>query len=471
METEKRKLLENLLGADKVFSSWTKLSKQKHFSFAASGSIGSFASLLLEELSIRTGKSFIAVASSDTGANSLYEDLESLDISDLQFFPRKDFITGEVFSRSKEAEWQRVKVLNRQKTNIHRVTSIDALIHGLMPVDKMANAALTLTVGESASFDALIRRLLDFGYDRTQIIDSRGQISIRGNILDVYDPEYENPIRMEFFGDEVDSIRFFDIETQKSVDKLEKVEILPCQELVFEEGTIDKLTKLGLDESTISERPEGIAAYVYDRIDHLLDYFPDHVVVFMDLFKINERYRHIKEEALLRFESDIEMMRILPRQVEILIDFETMIRKMKNSVIDFSLVHQDVQSMKMEEVINFHMAPVDQFHSNLDGLIESCLQNSHRGYKTILCVQSAEKASMIAKAFSRAGRVLVDLEKEEKIFTGQIGIMIANLSEGFYMPSSKVYLIADSDIFGTRKKKKISSRFSENTRVIKSFRE
>jgi transcription-repair coupling factor (superfamily II helicase) len=457
------KVLEN----DKIFKEWEKalISDEK---LCISGVLGSFKSILLKDM-LNKNKKFILVTPTETIAREVLEDLENLGSIGISLFPKVDFITGEILSHSKDNEWERINLLNKKEHN-SIIMSIDALNHKLVPRKILESNEIKISVGKENVFSNFINSLANIGYERVTIVDSKGQFTVRGSIIDIFDPFYENPIRIEFFDDEIDSIRFFNVDTQKSTEKINEITLYPCQEIILNGEIIEKLKFQGIDEYIIGKRPEGLMPYVYDSLETVFDYFPDYIIVFLDLFRIKTRYDHLREETLMRFQTDIELEKVLPKQVEVLADFREMYTGLKN-YINICLVDQEMEDIKYSRLINFHLNTVSQYSSRIDLLANDLKEDIKKGYKVILSLDTEEKSNMVKRGLQRESLEIRDIDSGELITSSLIGYTRMNLTEGFYISSSKVILITSHDIFGEKKKKKVQNKFDQNSKAIKSLRD
>ncbi len=236
------------------------------------GSVTAFALTLLARH--QTDSSWLILSASDAAAERLYNDLLffhqllGLPPDALALFPEWETLPYEATPPHVELVAQRMRTLHRlasgQPTVL--VASVPALLHRLLPRSVLTGACLRLAPGGTIERDALIARLLRLGYRRTSVVEIPGEFSIRGGIVDIYSTAYDEPLRIEFLGDTVESVRLFDQATQKSTAAQAQAWALPARELIHPEGRREGLEPLSPDA-------EWRGPDVYGDLETLLDYF------------------------------------------------------------------------------------------------------------------------------------------------------------------------------------------------------
>jgi len=183
----------------------------------------------------------VVVTSSDVEAKNIYEDL-SLYSTDVFYFPTKEVVFYNVDAISGDLRWERLKVIRQMMTKKKKiiVCSIEAFIGAYIPVNLYKENTYKFSVGDTVDLSKFSQQLVQSGYERVEMVEGKGQFSLRGGILDIYSPIENIPHRIEFFGDEVDSIRNFNLQSQRSIDKVKKVEIFPAKEIILDATSIAK---------------------------------------------------------------------------------------------------------------------------------------------------------------------------------------------------------------------------------------
>jgi transcription-repair coupling factor (superfamily II helicase) len=198
-------------------------------------------------------------------AQKIFEKLSNiLDSSSLGFFPQDEFLTTEMLAMSNEFKLERIntikKIINKNKMIV--VTNTTGLIKYLQPKKSWEKAIIRLRKNDTVDFEALFSKLISLGYQREETIDKQGEFSFRGGLLDIYPLNEINPIRIEFFDDEVETIRYFDISTQRSTIKTKQIEIFPMFEFHYTQKQYEeinlhaqnKLNEIDFDEKSLNRK-------------------------------------------------------------------------------------------------------------------------------------------------------------------------------------------------------------------------
>ena len=208
---------------------------------SVAGVVESAQAQLISETVQKSGKRSLVVCSHDLEAKQLSEELHYYE-EHVYYFPSKEYVFGRIETRSRQTEHERLAALSAfADCGGILVASIEAVLDYTIPQEFYLNERCTLRVGSRMDLEELSQKLVRMGYVRESAVEGRGQFSVRGGILDVFLPMGEFPVRIEFFDDEVDSIRSFDPETQRSVENTEEVTLFACREAVFGEETKKRL--------------------------------------------------------------------------------------------------------------------------------------------------------------------------------------------------------------------------------------
>ncbi|MBI4400594.1 MAG: transcription-repair coupling factor [Nitrospirae bacterium] len=277
------------------------------------GSTTAFALTLLAKGRVGAGggKSWLIVTASDEDAERLYDDLRffyamlGLSPEALALFPEWETLPYEATPPHVELIARRMRTLHRltERGRTVLVTSVPALIQRLLPLSVFSEACLQLRPGATVERDALTSRLLRLGYRCGSVVEILGEFSIRGGIVDIYSTAYLDPLRVEFLGDTVESVRFFDTATQKSTAKLDHAWLLPARELIYPEQWPESLEALPPDA-------EWRGPEIYPSMETLLDYFSEAPILALDqpqaLAKKATDFQEEAAEAYARRGSDAD---------------------------------------------------------------------------------------------------------------------------------------------------------------------
>jgi len=249
------------------------------------GSTAGFAlSVLTDPQASSLGtRPWLIVSHSDETAERLYDDLcffstlAGLPTDSLAFFPKWETLPYEATEPHVGLISRRMNALYRTRTmpRIRLVTSIDALIHRLLPVETFTDTTLQFTLGGSLEREALVGGLLRLGYRRVSVVEIPGEFSIRGGIVDIFSTAYTDPLRVEFLGETIDSLRLFDPATQKSIAKLACAMVLPAREFLRSDKDPDSLSPIPPDA-------EWRTPDLYPQLATLFDFFPERPLLVFD---------------------------------------------------------------------------------------------------------------------------------------------------------------------------------------------
>ena len=313
-------------------------------------------------------------------------------------------------------------------------------------------------------------------------IEGLGQFSIRGGIIDVYSLEYTNPIRIELFDDEIDSIRTFDVFSQKSIDKIKKVIITPSREFIYPEDTTSAVEKIkeetnkytdddvlknieNISDKTYFQGVENYIDYLYDdQNKSIFSYLPDNgIVVMSDISRLKERCENYLNEFKDNYNLNLERGLAIKNQGNLIYSYEELpyILGDKKLIIN-SLLAKPINGFSVNNVIDFNSREIPAYNSKLDTLVEDLNRFKYNGYKIILAVNSSDRCKKLQKD-------LLDLGLEIK--SSQIIIVPANISKGFEYKSIKFQVITDTEIIGVNKRvsKKTKNKKNKDGKKIESF--
>lgn len=228
---------------------------KKKFPIGVFGLSESAKSYLIYGVYNEIDKPFLIVTHSDVEARKLYEDL-SLYLAEVYYFPTKEMVFYNIDAISGDLRWERLKVIRKMIDTGRKIiiTCVESLASAYIPVGLYENYIINISVGEALNLKDISEKLVQSGYEKNEIVDSKGQFSIRGDIMDVYSPIAAEAYRIELFGDEVESIRTLNLESQRSIDKLDSIEIFPAKEIILDKDKIQKGRKSIEDDAALVEK-------------------------------------------------------------------------------------------------------------------------------------------------------------------------------------------------------------------------
>ena len=388
----------------------------------------------------------VIACSSESKAKQVYEEYRFLD-PNTYLYPAKDLLFYQADLRSKELVSQRMEVIQAVAAGEEAtvVTSFDAFMDSLLPKDVIVEKTVRIANDSTLHLEEMQSRLVALGYDREVQIEAPGQFAVRGGILDVYPLTEEIPIRIELWGDEVDSIRTFDVETQRSIENLEEVSICPAVEFP-------------------QEGEKGVS---------FLDYFPkEETILFLDEpVRLIEKGQGVEEEFLeaqkKRVESGYE---VTDAEVQ-LYHTEEILKKMNAySSVGFFALDMKCKGLETKASFSLQTKSVNPYNSSFDMLTQDLKRLKRNGYRVVLLSGSRTRAKRLAedlRDYNLSSYYSDELDRE--VAPGEIMTAYGHVAYGYEYPMLKFTVISETDIFGKTKKKK--KRKTYEGRKIQSFAE
>ena len=388
----------------------------------------------------------VIICSSESKAKQIYEEYRFLDRS-VYLYPAKDLLFYQADLRSKELVRERMEVLEAviEGRPLTVVASFDALMDSLLPKEIIAGRTIRVSYDGTLELSAMEKALADLGYERVVQIEGPGQFAVRGGILDVFPLTEELPVRIELWGDEVDSIRTFDVESQRSIENLTEASICPSIEFP-------------------GEGEQGVS---------FLDYFPaDETLLFLDEpVRLMEKGQGVEEEFIeaqkKRVESGYELK---DGEVRLYGTEEILNRINTYSSIGFYALDMRCKGLLIRESYHIQAKSVNPYNSSFELLTQDLKRLKRNGYRVVLLSGSRTRAKRLAedlRDYNLSSYYSDDLDRLAE--PGEIMTAYGHVAEGYEYPMLKFTVISETDIFGKVKKKK--KRKTYEGRKIQSFSE
>lgn len=438
-------------------------------------------------------KQMLYVASSEYEAKKIFEELSAYNKSKVEMLPSDNILFYNLDARDRKLDARKLKVylklVKREKSIF--VTSVDALSRKYVPKKIILDNVFKLKIGQTMEMDKLSKILVSLGYQKVSKVEGFGQFSIRGGILDVFTLLYDFPLRFEFFDDEIDSIREFDIYSQKSISKKTSVTITPSREFIYPdqvEFAVEKLkSELSdnadpdvlrnierIESKEYFDGMENYIDYIYGDVDKsLFEFLDEDAIIFIDDFnRYRERFKNIASEFKENYILNLERGLALKTQGSLLHSLEELNHFIGNrSILMNTLLNKTINDMGINRVVSIDSREIPSYNGKIDMLVEELKRLRHSGYKTIIATYSSERAKKISK-------ILIENEidniyttsRDVEIKSSQIIVVPANISQGFQYPSIKFQIITDKELVGSNKsgvKKKRTKK--KNSSKIESF--
>ena len=348
------------------------------------------------------------------------------------------------------------------------VASVDALVKKLLPRDEMAEKFFTVSVGDVFDIEDLTAQLVNLGYERVYQVESKGQFALRGGILDILSVTSEEAVRIEFFDDEVDTIRTFDLDSQLSRENIERAEIAPAAEIVLTPAVRDALKqklheKYGGDPLYLEllekfdqagAAHDGALFTMTADSDSLLDYMGEGVVILDEYAHIKETYDIFIKKAWTDYETLIQQGYVLPEEKNRFFRLDQLEKQLEA----FAVVKANLFGNRYRKGMSLDMNAVEleSFAGQLPLFLDFLKRRLALDYQVYFCCRSEAALETVRK-------YLEDQDIHSFAAEGPgIHLILGELSEGFEMPAEKLSYINASEIFkerrATRRRRKPKGR-------------
>lgn len=419
----------------------------------------------------------LIITSDESEAMRFCEDLESFGLKCL-LFPARDlnFRRSEIASR--QFEQARLGVLSNIINNNFDlcICSVDSACQYTISPEKLRERTFTVKSGEELPPDELIKRLISAGYINSELVENVGQFSKRGCIIDIFAPQYNEPIRIEYFDDEIDSISYFDILTQRRTDSISAVTIPPVCEVLFDSPEIltKKINELlsGLKNKS-SEKvksnlsndieltkngifPQGIDRFLplCHNLSTIFDYLNDSLLFISESSKVKEKHRVYR----LQQEKDIEILFeegiLCPGLDNFSIDFTRLTGIFTNNkAIFMDNFARGSFDVPVKELVTFSVSSSTPWSGNLSVLSDDVSPLISRGYTIALASGNEKSTKIIFDDLQKLNIPCQILNNSDSISMGMVNIIPVSFSAGFDYPATKFRLITHGKISSYTKKK------------------
>ncbi len=409
------------------------------------GCVTSQKSHMMQALSDGFSRKIIAV-SSEAKAKQIYEEYRFVE-NHVYLYSAKDLLFYQADLRGKYLIKQRMEVYQAmmEQRDVTVVATFDAFMDALLPLELVMERICSLKVGDTVDFESLQKELSHMGYEREEQIEGAGQFAIRGGILDIYPLTEEVPIRVELWGDEVDSIRTFDVESQRSIENLQEITIYPATDFPEEEAK---------------------------RVSFLEYFDRNETILFLDEpVRLMETGNGVEQEFVQaqanRMESgfdisDEEMKLFTTNQVAELMNGFYM--------VGFSALDMKCKELKARETYHLQTKGVNPYNNSFEMLTHDLKRLKRQNYRVLLLSGSRTRAKRLAedlRDYNLSSFYSEDYERE--VQPGEIMVVYGHVTQGYEYPLLKFMVISESDIFGQKKKKK--KRKTYEGQKIQSFSE
>lgn len=377
----------------------------------------------------------LILAEDERRAREIYEDYRFYDRK-VYSYPAKDLLFFQADIHGNLLIRQRMKVIKAllEEKELTVVTSIDGCMDFLESLEKIKEQLIHYESDSTVDIEQLKNQLVALGYERVGQVEMPGQFSVRGGIVDIYCLTEENPWRIELWGDEIDSIRSFDPESQRSLENLEELTIYPAVEHIGDKDMVS-----------------------------FLDYFPEErTIIFLDEpNRLTEKGGAVEEEyRQSRMHREKKGSRNLPENW--LCSFEQLQKELnKRNCISVCALEPKQAGWKVREKFYLEVKSISAYNNSFELLVKDLHQYKKQGYRIALLSGSRTRAERLAKDLQEEGlAAFYGQDYDREICPGEIMVVYGHAKKGFEYPLIKFAVMTESDIFGQEQKKKKKKNYS-----------
>ena len=405
-------------------------------------------------------------------AKKMLEDLKYF-MKNIDYFPRREIVAYDYEVESKDIPYERIEVLNKIKENKTDIviTTVEALMQKMISKELLYKYVIQFKIGDTYDLETIKQNLILLGYERNDLVENKGQFSIRGGIVDIGLSEKQG-IRIEFWGDEVDSIRYFNIASQRSTEMVQEVLIEPAHEFIVEniEDVCKKIEQKYNEQSDIEMIRNGsyiskIDKYFnefYEEQNTILDYINKNYIIFIDEnSKIEARKNNIILDNNNLIKSLIEKEKFIPETIKNISGFEYDLKNMQTIYLQESdlYTHQNRYEFRYR-TINF-------FKSEIDIVIADIKTYINDNKKIIILGGTQNTCKKILNLLNDRQIPHKYAEKIENVKNGEVIVTLGSISSGFECYDLKLVVINMSEgLEQVAKRKKSSNAFKEAQKVV-----
>ena len=478
--------------------------KQKQSPVMVNGVIDVQRLHLISAIRQKTQRPIIVFTHNELRAKEMMQDYGFFD-SNRVLYPAIDMVFYHADVHSTEVERQRFGVRSQLLAGEHPVifASMEAICPKMVPKERFQKGILQLHVGDVIEMDDLCHQLVLMGYERAELVEGRGQFARRGGILDLFSPTEEEAVRIEFWDDEIDSIRQMDTANQRSVEKLEETTIFPMRDLVctqqeakdaakkmiqeldqvqaqlHKQGAEEVCAKLDEHIREAAERlqteftcsnADRFLAYFCSQPEGFWQYLPEDCIVVMDEpERIREHMQTVWEEYSRSLQGRLEGGYLLPKESENMWNYDELLLKLaKFDTILLSGLMRGSSDFKIQTAVDFSVRSTPVFRNREDLFLEEMERKKKEKACVLLLCTSSLRGKRLADELTEKGIPAAYSEEDTPLVPGTVRILRGSLSGGFCYDYIGLSIYAENDLFGDQKRKKKKKKKKQG-QAIQSF--
>ncbi len=465
--------LKSVIGKDATFCELLKNIQKEHFPFAATGLSLIHKAVIIAVIKEMSDKKITIITKDEAEALDFISDLNSFGVKTVHF-PLRDYCIGEISGYSKEYEHIRTDTLSKLLDGDFDVcvVSLDSALTFTLPPEKLSQARFTIELGESVTIDTLTERILNSGYTRSELCEGKGQFSVRGGIFDIYPVNEQNPVRIEFWGDDIDSMSYFEVDTQRRIENVEKIEITPACEVIYNPFSLSEkleeylnqaklLTekqrqRLELDinalKNGISINADRYLPFIFENGETVFDYLKDTLLVLSESGTINDRLKSIFTAQTEDITAYLEEGFLSEATSNLWLLKGEFWEKCENAVILENFPRNSYE-LKIKDLLNFNYKRSTAWSGDINILIEDISYILEQKGKIVVLAGESRAAKVLTSELNERGFNAVFSESPDQVTQG-VTVALGGLSSGFEIPSQRFLLITHRYIASDTKRRK-----------------
>lgn len=412
------------------------------YNYSVSGLTKELNALYIYDTFIKKNKGILIIVNSVYEGNDLLNRLSNY-TDKVLFFPMDDFITSEAIAISPEFKSERINTINKliYDDKYIVITNLMGILRYLPSKDVWKKKIITLKKDNDINREKLLNDLYELGYEKETIVTETGKFGIRGYVIDVFPIGMDNPVRIELWGDTIDSIKLFDIDTQLTIKDIDSIEIYPYSEFLIDNDSSEEVI-----------RKQKYLKYYSKNISNISEYMGDFICFWYDYNQIMVSYKLLME-TIMDYDNN--------NKSSIKTDYMFDIRdiRLDNEIYLMGLdnILNDVKVSEKEDYVSYN---IDNFEGNLE-LFKKELEKYLVKKKTvILCIENKSTAKNIVNYFDIDNLVLTNINE---IIDNKINLVNYSIGNGYIF--DKYVVISNNDIFKTTKKNNYKSKFKLSSRL------
>ena len=478
------------LGKSPKFCEYIKSIENKKSPIAISGLTDVGMSQMIAATKEFAKKPICIVTYNEIQARKIVDDLNYF-TDKVVYLPKKEIATYDYIAESKDLPYERIEAINKiqeMKSGII-VTTIETASQKMISKKALYKNALKFKVGDEYKLEDLKQKLVDLGYVRCDLIEGRGQFSIRGGIVDISVTE-KYGIRIEFWGDEIDSIRYFNIISQRSTETLDKISIYPAHEYLLEDSIdevvkrikntiynekfksqIDQDIEIIKEGNYISKIDKYLNAF-YKEQETIIDYLTEKFLIVIDeQNKIKQRIENVNKDIQNVIQSLLEKDKITPEALKNILNFEQFEEKIKNKQTIYIEKLDDEVKMQVERY-RWTYKEKNFFKSEIEILFKELIKAQEEKKKIYILAETKEKAKKICSLLNEQEIINKYEEKLDKTIIVKnneslVTVSVGKLSAGYECFDINQLVITTQELIeGEKRKTYKSSAFKEGEKVV-----